>query len=101
MNFKADGTLPLADQENNLNGLEMANFSQVTNYEQAAGTDNLATMGDAPPGYPRLYLASVEVGASTSQTIQQQDAAGRSLVFTGTANVSSSAKTVMGFRKKP
>lgn len=102
MNYTVDGTQPLTDQENTLNGLEMANFSQVTKYEkQATGTDNLATMADAPPGYPPLYLASVEVGANSSQTIQQQSTAGRGLVFTGTAYVSGAAKTVMGFRKKP
>jgi hypothetical protein len=58
-------------------------------------------MADAPPGYPPLYLASVEVGASSSDVIQQQNSAGRGMVFTGTAYVSGAAKTVMGFRKKP
>ena len=33
--------------------------------------------------------------------IQQQNSAGRGMVFTGTAYVSGVAKTVMGFRKKP
>jgi hypothetical protein len=102
MNYTVDGTQALADQENTLNGLEMANFSQVIRYEkQSTGTDNLATMADAPPGYPRLYVASVDVGASTAQTIQQHKTAGRSLLFTGMANVSGSAKTVMGFRQTP
>ena len=104
MTYDVDGSQALADQENTLNGLESANYANVTQYlKKAAGgapgaTLNEATLANALPGHHQLYLASVDVGADTSPVIQQNSAAGRALVFSGSAYVSGAEKTVMGFR---
>ena len=97
--YTIDGSEALADQENDLNGIELANFVKVTNYTKSANTKNEATVADAPPGIKRLYLAMVDAGAATSTVIQQQKGQGRDLIFSGTAYVSSAEKTVMGFRQ--
>ena len=100
-----DGKRALADQENDLNGLEQFGFSKVTKYEKqttgaGAGTPmNEATLDDAPAGYPSLYLDSVDVGASTTAVIAKHKAAKRALIFSDTAYVSGAEKTVLGFRQ--
>jgi hypothetical protein len=105
MTSNVDGSKGLADQEITLNGLELANFAKVTKYVKKAaagasgGTVNEATLEDALPGHHQLSLASVDLGADTSPVIQQQRAAGRAEVFSGTAYVSGNEKTVMGFRQ--
>ena len=97
--------MALRDQEDQLNHLERIGFSKVTKYlEQTtgavAGTPwNEATLDDAPAGYPSLYLDSVDVGASTTAVIAKHAAAGRALIFSDTAYVSSAEKTVLGFRQ--
>jgi hypothetical protein len=100
-----DGKMALAEQENHLNGLEQIGFSKVAKYAKqdagaVAGTPlNEATLDDAPAGLHLLYLDSVEVGASTAAVIAKHKTAGRDLVFSGTAYVSGTDKTVLGFRQ--
>ena len=97
-----DGTKPLAQQENDLNGSEGATLSRTTAYDRAGGSSthqNQATLTLADDDFHQLYLAAVACGASTAQTILQQKNQGRELVFTCTAWVSSAQMTVMGFRQ--
>jgi hypothetical protein len=100
-----DGKLALAEQENQLNGLEQIGFSKVTKYVKlttgaVAGIPlNEASFDDAPAGLHLLYLDSVDVGASTTAVIAKHKKAGRDLMFSGTAYVSGADKTVLGFRQ--
>jgi hypothetical protein len=100
-----DGRKTLADQENTLNARERIAFAQVTKYTKQTngaveGTPlNEATLDDAPPDLPPLYLTSVPVGASTAAAILQHKQAGRTMVFSGTAYVSGADQTVLGFRR--
>jgi hypothetical protein len=96
-----DGKLSLADQENTLNGMEQALSAKTVNYTgQPGGTQNQATLEDVPLADPLepLYLQAVDVGGSTAALVAQYQQKGQSLAFQGTAYVSGTAKTVMGFR---
>jgi len=96
-----DGKEPLKEQENDINGVEQSLSAKTVKYEgQKGGTQNQATLEDVPFSDPLkpLYLAAVDVGASTAATISQFQTKGQTLAFQGTAYVAGASKTVMGFR---
>lgn len=102
--YIVDGSRALADQENDLNGVEQLTLRTTTAYAKHTGAPagtakNQASMDDATAAFHPLYLAFLDVGASTAAVIAQQLSAGRNLVFTGTAYVAGAEKTVMGFRQ--
>ena len=100
MAFNVDGNQSLGDQQNALNGFELANFVKTTKYvKQTGGAPtsriNVATTEDAPPGHQSLVLVAIDAGADPSTAAQP---AGKTQVFSGTAFVSGVEKTVVGFR---
>ena len=100
-----DGKQALDAQENALNFMENSLFAQTISYTKApneiAGTfPNQAVLNDVPIGQqPKpIKLQAVDVGSDATPVINQQQQAGKTLVFQGVAFVSSKEKTVLAFR---